>query len=490
MNLQLAELLIPAIRWRAAGGFAADKPMIDRALAAGIGGFVIYGGEPEAVRALTRDLRKRSKTPLLIAADMERGAGQQFTGATGLPPLGALASLGDPDAIRRAARLTAKEARTLGVNWVLGPVADLDLSPDNPIVGTRSAGSDPAAVAQVVRDWIEACQSEGVLATAKHFPGHGRSTVDSALMLPRVDASEDELRDSDLLPFRTAMDAGVAALMTAHVAFPMLDPSGAPATCSRDLLTGMLRTAFGYDGLVVSDALGMAALHEEGATEGEAAVLAATAGCDLLLAPTDVEGTLAALIRALDEHVLDAAAVQRSLRRRRKWAQWASSPDEFRKPSTADIGWGTQLTDRVIHIGRGMPPLVRAPIEIAVVDDDADVNDRPSREPLFETLRAAGVQARAVEGPTPSARSTFVIALYGEVRGGKGRTGYTEATLQRLDQLTLLARQANREAMIFQFGDPRWARTIPGDLAIACAWGGEAGMQAAAARWLVLRRGR
>ena len=489
MKTQLAELLLPVIRWRAAGGYAADAKLIERALAIGVGGFVVHGGEPEAVRVLLRDLRKRSSTPLLIAADLERGAGQQFTGATGLPPLGALASLGDPDALRRAARLTAKEARTLGVNWALAPVADLDLSPDNPIVGTRAAGSDPAVVALLVRTWIEACQSEGVLATAKHFPGHGRTTTDSHLMLPRVDASEEELRDSDLLPFRAAMEAGVAALMTAHVAYPMLDPSGAPATCSRDMLAGMLRTAFGYDGLIVSDSLGMAAVLE-GATEGEAAVMAATAGCDLLLAPGDLDTTLAALNRALDEHVLDAAAVQRSLRRRRKWAQWASTPDDFRRPSSADIAWGTQLTDRVIHIGRGMPPLVRAPIEIAVVDDDADALERPSREPLFEALRSAGVQARAADVPTPSARSTFVIALYGEVRAGKGRTGYSEATLQRLDQLTLLARKANREAMIFQFGDPRWMRSIPGDLPVACAWGGEAGMQAAAARWLVLRRGR
>lgn len=489
MNVQLAELLIPAIHWRGTGGYGHAKALIDRALQLGVGGFVVHGGEPEALKVLTRDLRKRSKTPLLIASDMERGAGQQLVGATGLPPLAALASLGDLDAIRRAARLTAKEARTLGVNWVLAPVADLDLSPDNPIVGTRSAGSDPGVVAQQVRTWIEACQSEGVLATAKHFPGHGRALVDSHLQLPRVDATEEELRDSDLMPFRAAMEAGVAALMTAHVAYPQLDPSGAPATCSKDLIAGMLRTAFGFDGLVVTDALDMAAVLD-GATESEAAVMATTAGCDLLLAPTDLDVTLVALTSALDEHVLDAASVQRSLRRRRKWAQWASSPDDFRRPSVADIQWGTQLTDRVIHIGRGMPPLVRAPIEIAVVDDDADAPDLPSREALFVALREAGVQARLVDVPTPSARSTFVIALYGEVRAAKGRTGYTEATLQRVDQLSVQARAANREAMIFQFGDPRWTRAIPGDLAVACAWGGEAGMQAAAARWLVLRRGR
>ena len=488
MKIAVAELLVPAIRWQGAAGFAHELPRIERALSAGVGGFVIYGGTQDSVRTLTRDLRRKSKTPLLIASDCERGAGQQFAGATGLPPLAALASLGDLDALRRAARLTAKEARTLGVNWVLAPVCDLDLDPGNPIVGTRAFGNDPAATAALARTWIEACQSEGVLATAKHFPGHGRTGADSHLTLPRVDASDDELRDADIVPFRAAMDAGVAAVMTAHVAYPALDPSGAPATCSRDILGGMLRTAMGFDGLVVTDALDMAGVLD-GATEAEAAVMALVAGCDLLLAPADLEGTLAALTRAVDEHVLDGAFVQRSLRRRRKWAQWASSPDEFRKPSAADISWGVQLTDRVIHLVRGSPPPVRAPIEVAVVDDDLDAPMPPPRDVLFETLRASGVASRAVDGPTPGARSTFVIALYGEVRAGKGRSGYTPQAVGQVAELSAAARAAGREAMIIQFGDPRFSGAIPGDLPIVCAWGGEGGMQAAAARWLVLRRG-
>ena len=488
MNATANELLVPAIRWQGAAGFAPEQQRIDRALAAGVGGFVIYGGTQDAVRALTRDLRRRSKTPLLIASDCERGAGQQFGGATGLPPLAALASLGDLDALRRAARLTAKEARTIGVNWVLAPVCDLDLDPDNPIVGTRAFGSDPIATAALARTWIEACQSEGVLATAKHFPGHGRTTTDSHLVLPRVDATDDELREVDLVPFRAAMDAGVAVLMTAHVAYPALDPSGAPATCSRDIVGGMLRIAMAFDGLVVTDALDMAGVLD-GATEGEAAVMALGAGCDLLLGPVDLDGTIAALARAVDEHLLDAAAVQRSLRRRRKWAQWASSPDEFRKPSAADIAWGVQLTDRVIHLVRGSPPAVRAPIEIAVVDDDRDAPSTPLRDVFFETLRTSGVAARAVDGPTPGTRSTFVIALFGEVRSRRGRSGYSPDAQARVEELSAAARAAGREAMVFQFGDPRWSRAIPGDLPVACAWGGEGGMQAAAARWLALRRG-
>ena len=488
MKNAVAELLVPAIRWQGTSGFAPELPRIERALAAGVGGFVVYGGTREAVRALTRDVRRKSKTPLLIASDCERGAGQQFSDATGLPPLAALASLADLDALRRAARLTAKEARTIGVNWVLAPVCDLDLDAGNPIVGTRAFGNDPSATAALARTWIEACQSEGVLATAKHFPGHGRTRSDSHLELPRVDASDDELREVDIVPFRAAMDAGVAALMTAHVAYPALDPTGAPATCSREIIGGLLRTAMGFDGLIVTDALDMAGVLD-GATEAEAAVMALVAGCDLLLAPVDLEGTLAALQRAVDDHVLDAAMVQRSLRRRRKWAQWASSPDDFRRPSAADISWGVQLTDRVVHLVRGAPPPVRAPIEVAVVDDDLDAPSSPARGVLFDTLRAAGVGSRAVEGPTPGTRSTFVIALYGEVRESKGRSGYSSQALGQVAELSAAARAAGRDAMVMQFGDPRFTSAIPGDLPVVCAWGGEGGMQAAAARWLVLRRG-
>ena len=207
------------------------------------------------MRALTKELRQKSRVPLLIAADLERGAGQQFSGATGLPPLAAIASLGDADAVRRAARLTAREARTLGLNWDLAPVCDLDIVPENPIVGTRSLGSDSRKVAMLAQAWIQACQAEGVLACAKHFPGHGRTRTDSHAGLPVVDASRAELMEHDLAPFRAAIEAGVAGVMTAHVSYPALDASGAPATMSREMLQWLLRQQMRFDGLIVTDAM-------------------------------------------------------------------------------------------------------------------------------------------------------------------------------------------------------------------------------------------
>ena len=233
---EIAELFYPAIRWDATHGFEAQRAAIDEALKLGVGGFILFGGPSEHVASLTEDLHSKSRIPLLIGADLERGAGQQFAGQTALPPLAAIASLEDLQAIRRAAAVSAIEARSLGINWIYAPDCDIDVEPNNPIIGTRSFGSDPERVAEYAAAWIDACQAEGVLACAKHFPGHGRTTVDSHKETPRVDESAETLRQTDLVPFRRAIERGVASVMSAHVAFPALDPTGAPATLSRAIL--------------------------------------------------------------------------------------------------------------------------------------------------------------------------------------------------------------------------------------------------------------
>ena len=141
----LARLLLPVLRWNAEQGFEGYRDTIEQGLQLGMGGFILFGGEAAAVRALTDELHRRAPHPLLIGSDLERGAGQQFRGATPLPPAAALASLADLDATRRAGELTAREARALGVNWVYAPVCDVDLEPRNPIIGTRAFGTESSA---------------------------------------------------------------------------------------------------------------------------------------------------------------------------------------------------------------------------------------------------------------------------------------------------------------------------------------------------------
>src|SRR5215208_3860902 len=205
-----ARLILPALRSDALTGFAHEAGRIADTLEIGVGGYIIFGGTAESVRRLTADLLRRAGRPLLLASDLERGAGQQVAGLTEFPPPMALASLGDTAVVRWAAAVTAQEARAVGINWVFAPVGDLDVLPENPIVQTRAFGDDPNRVASLVRTWIESCQGAGALACAKHFPGHGRTTVDSHIALPVVSDDAAILRDGDLLPFAIAVESGVA----------------------------------------------------------------------------------------------------------------------------------------------------------------------------------------------------------------------------------------------------------------------------------------
>lgn len=475
----VAQLLLPAIRWDdAAGGFAGQRAAIDVALELGVGGFIIFGGHWGEVRSLIAELRSRSRIPLLIGADLERGAGQQFRGATGLPPLGAIGSLNDLDALRRAARVTAREARALGVNWDYAPVCDLDVLADNPIVGTRALGTKAARVADLAIEWIDACQAEGVLACAKHFPGHGRTTTDSHAGLPVVNAPKDLLLETDLLPFANAIDAGVASIMTAHVAYPALDPTGTPATMSRPILEGLLRTMLAFDGLIVTDAMIM-----EGAVAGrgerEAAIRALDAGCDLLLYPSDLRAVARALESAVHDGVLDAERIRESGRRRDQWARWAAPAAEMPWAPMDHATWADALADRTVHLVRGTPRRITSPVDVLVVDDDVGgPYPPPSREPFFTALRELGMEVRQVDHPSEDGRRSTIIALFGDIRGWKGRPGYGEATRGAVARACIGA----PGALIVQFSHPRLAAQVPGACPVLCAWGGEATMQQAAAR--------
>jgi len=248
----LARLVFPALRWRN-GSFAHERARIDAALAAGVGGFILFGGTSEAVAALTLVLRDIAGRPLLIGADLERGAAQQVRGLTELPPPAALGVLDDLEATAAAGVLTAREAAAVGINWVFAPVCDLDVEPANPIVQTRSFGADPARVAAHAEAWIRACQEHGVLACAKHYPGHGRTTLDSHEGLPDVTASRETLERADLAPFGAALSAGVGSVMAAFVSYSAWDPSGRAAGFSPEILGWLGARRFA--GVTVTDAL-------------------------------------------------------------------------------------------------------------------------------------------------------------------------------------------------------------------------------------------
>src|SRR5262245_28370081 len=478
----IAELIAPAVRWNAAAKrYDCEGGTLDEALDVGVGAFCFFGGNVDAARALIVDLTVRSRVPLLIAADLERGAGQQFAGATGLPPLAALASLNDDDAMRRAGRLTAREARSIGVTWAFAPVCDLDVEPNNPIVGTRSLGDNAERVGDLAAAWIEGCQEQRVVACAKHFPGHGRTTTDSHEMLPTVDASRETLLDSDLVPFRAAIKANVGSVMSAHVAYPSLDPDGGPATLSRRILVNLLRREMGYEGLVVSDALIMEGVRvAEGEIDG--ALRALNSGCDILLYPQSFGRLARALEAALADGRIAAERVRQAVDRRRRWAEWTSTRSAS-GPDDSEIDWAREVNRRVIHVVRGKRPTLSPRIELTIVDDDlGGPYPPPSRDPLATALREAGFEILQ-EAARPTRGIPLVIALFGDVRAWKGRPGYSDRAKAAVQEAVAAARKSRRTSVVIQFSHPRLAAVLDAPN-IVCAWGGESTMQRAVAEWL------
>lgn len=485
MSVSLAALLIPELRWNPTAGFDYLGDAIDDYLAMGVGGFVIRNGPRDVVLALAERLQRDAKHPLLIAASAERGAGETIAGATGIPPLAAFGALRDEDAIRRAARVTARELRSAGINWALAPCLDLAVEPQNPMLGSRSFGADPQKVAEWGVAWIDACQAEGVMATAMHLPGLGRLLRDPALEPAGVDASGAGLWGTDLVPFRAAVDAGVATVLVSQVSYPRLAGSALPAAQSPVLLHEMMRGELQYEGLLVADLPAQAAARVSG-DEAQVSVASVAAGCDLVLAAQDVGGVADALDAAQAQELLEPDRVESALRRRAFWADWGRA-GPGREATLEDVLWTRKVADTVVHALRGVFANIGPVVDVLLVDDDAD-GARPGGEqrlaPFLATLRAMGLGPRMVDGPTEEGRGAMVIAVLGEPATGRGRWGYTEATRQRIARAVADARAARRSVVAVLFGPPMLAEEVPEVPNVVCAWAGDRAMQEAAARRL------
>ncbi len=284
-----------------------------------VGGLILFNGRWPETRRTLLDLQARSDRGLLVMTDMERGLGQQVAGATLFPHLMAFGALGggaETEAVvRDFARIGAEEALACGVHVALAPVADVNRNPRNPIISTRAFGTETATVERLVRAYVEEARAAGLLTTAKHFPGHGNTHEDSHAVLPAVDDAEDETRAFDLPPFLAAIEAGTDLVMTAHVAYAGLEPSGLPATRSRRILHDLLRTELGFDGVVITDSLHMGGIEDDERTEAGAAVEMLKAGVDLLLDVKDPEGVIEGLAVAVERGELDEALLDAALAR-------------------------------------------------------------------------------------------------------------------------------------------------------------------------------
>jgi beta-glucosidase len=433
LRRRLAALLVV----RASGHLADDQRRyprwelanddLRRLLAEGVGGVILLGGSAAEVRLRTHQLVAWAGAPLLLCADVEEGVGQRFEGASWLVPPLAVGRLHPSDRAgaialaRRYGQCTGREARQLGLNWVLGPVCDVNNNPANPVINVRAWGEEPQGVADLAEAFCLGAQGEGVLCCAKHFPGHGDTASDSHLELPLLPHDRERLEAIELPPFRRAIAAGVASVMTAHLLLPALDPQR-PATLSPAVLDGLLRRDLGFDGLIVTDALVMEAIAGRWGS-GEAAVLALEAGADLVLMPADADDALDAIVAAVRSGRLSEGRLEKSLARRRR-ALEGLPPDPPEAAATEPLGGlsnGPVAEDRDLAVRLLAGSLERQGPTWAVAGGRGDGGEggaegvnlvrvdsglgNPILGPLAPALvlpEAAGLRTRLLEGRSPS----------------------------------------------------------------------------------------
>ncbi len=446
------------------------------------GGVIVFGGDLAATGDLLAEARERSPIPPLVTGDFERGLGQQFPRAgTRFPSYMAFGAAGDPALARAAWREIGRELAAAGFHVDFMPVADLALEPANPIVADRAASDDPELAAAIVAATVEGLQAAGVAATVKHFPGHGRTTVDSHEALPVVEASREVLEASDWIPFRAGIAAGARLAMSAHVAFPALEPDGArdrPATFSPALATGLLRQEWGFEGLLCSDALMMGAVAGE--SPAALARRALEAGIDWLLYPPDPERVHAELSAALEADSGLRSTCERAAERLLALKRWAIGGAASAGASARSGAVG----DGPVAIATSAAPLAEAVAGAAVVADPRAPPPGPAwpdraqwvvvldggigRDEIVlqeELAPAAAKELLVVDTTAGSdavlaaiatvrekcARAWVACAVFSPVRAWKGRAGLSAAAREAVRVATADA----SEAVLIVFSNPR-----------------------------------
>lgn len=324
-------------------------PELGALIDTGISGVILFRRNvqsPEQVARLNAAIVERAARPFFVSVDQEGGPVQRMrTPFTEFPPHGVLGAIDDADLTHKVASVMARELKAIGFNLDYAPVADVNTNPANPVIGIRSFGSDPAKVACHVKAWIRGMQGAGVMACAKHFPGHGDTSTDSHYALPSLAHGRARIDEIELVPFRASIQEKVGSIMTAHVVFQAIDPK-VPATLSRTVLSGLLRKELRYRGLVISDDLEMKAVADHWGVP-EAAVLSLEAGADILLVCKTrdlVLGSIDAIAKALESKRLDSrssAAVDERIDAARKRF--------LRKQSPANAGDVTRVVGCPLH---------------------------------------------------------------------------------------------------------------------------------------------
>jgi beta-N-acetylhexosaminidase len=442
-------------------------------------GIVKSQAYPTAV--LTNQLQAKSKLPLLIGADFERGAAMRLDEGTSFPTAMALAAAGNPQDAYTMGKITVLEALAVGIQWIYAPDADVNNNPGNPIINTRSFGEDPARVAEYVTAFVRGVEENGGLSTAKHFPGHGDTASDSHVDLPVIHADRQRLEHVELIPFRAAISAGVSSIMTGHLSVPALEPDpDAPATLSSHILTDLLRKELGFHGLVVTDAMDMGGITVRYAP-GEAAVRAVLAGVDALLMPPVPDAAFEALQAAVKSGRISTERLDASVRRiLQAKARLGLNKDRLvdinainqKLGSVAWQGEAQEISDRGVTLLRDsahrLPLDGTKPSRALLLALYADPEPYPGEDLERElkrrfdavtTLRADTrfVNANMLKLPSPDTYDVAILALFVRVSDRKGNVDVPAEQAALAEQLF----KGGKPVITVGFGSPYLIEHFP-----------------------------
>jgi beta-glucosidase len=374
-----------------------------------VGGVIFLGGSVAELAMRTSQIQAWAKYPLLMAADIEEGVGQRFPGATWFPPPMALSAIKDQPKAQEYARqmgaITAQESLAVGLNWILGPIVDVNNNPKNPVINVRAFGETPEAVSTLANAFIAGAADYPVLTCAKHFPGHGDTATDSHLDLPVIKHGIDRLQKTELPPFQSAIKAGVDSVMTAHLLIPSLDKDF-PATLSHKILTGELRKKMGFGGLIVTDALVMGAIVKKYGAE-TASVMAVEAGADIVLMPVDVPKSIEAICQAVKTGKISEERIRESVARiwaaKRKIFGQAVTSDAFELGAIADRSQAvvTNIHQDSLQTRGELPIEPMGGVNLIIVDEVLDCPFLGRMAPALIVPRELGYECHIINKYTP-----------------------------------------------------------------------------------------
>ena len=469
-----------------------------------VGGFVFYRGDALELAAMTNEMQRVARVPLLMAADFERGLPMQIKSGTSFTHNMGIAAGGDARMSYKKGRIIAEEMRALGINWLYGPVSDVANNPGNTMVNVRSYGEDPNKTAEFVAAEVRGLKDGGVLSTAKHFPGHGDTPIDSHIVLPVINIKNERFQAVELAPFRAAIAAGLDSLMTAHIALPEITGDNVPASLSPRINVDLIRKELKFDGIITTDSLGMGAIikNYKGA---DGALLAIKSGADVALLPPNPKEAIDAIEAAVARGEIPKAQIDASVRRllRAKYRVGLATArnrtvdlDEVNRivEKPANVLIANTIAERSITLFRNENNLLplsakqaqTAMFIIAAGDDDADQGNvfKAAVEARLKNARVVKVDRRTTEreyekiSDEAKKAGTVVVAAFVKRAALKGTIELPEAEAAFIRRLI----DEKKTLAVVALGSPYQLRQFPKARSFMAAWAVEDVAQTAAVR--------